>query len=68
MDKGGLGLDNQVDKYYVQHDKMTGEWEVWQDNGKFCFPQFICSSDNKETCLMLRDALNSFPHELEDYL
>lgn len=60
--------ETKVERYYVQYDKMTNEWEVWEDNGKLCFPTFICSSGNKETCLMLRDALNSFPYTVEQYI
>lgn len=60
--------DQHPEKYYVQYDKMSNTWEVWQDHGKLCFPTFICSSDNREACIFLRDALNSFPHTLEDYL
>lgn len=60
-------MDNQV-RYYVEPWDVDRTWDVWQDNGKLTFPTHICGCETLEQAKLVRDALESFPKDLGDYL
>lgn len=62
-----MGLDHKA-RYYIDVWDVDNTWDVWQDNGKLTFPSHITNCDSLEQAKLVRDALESFPMELEDYL
>lgn len=70
-----MGLDHKeqacsqaTSRYYIDVWDVDNTWDVWQDNGKLTFPSHIANCDSLEQAKLVRDALESFPKELEDYL
>lgn len=61
-----MGLDHKV-RYYIDVWPVDNTWDVWQDNGKLTFPSHIANCDSLEQAKLVRDALESFPKEVEDY-
>lgn len=67
MGEERMGLDHQV-RYYTEPWEVDRTWDVWQDNGSLTFPTHICNCDTLEQAKLIRDALESFPKELEQYI
>lgn len=55
-------------RYYIDYCEIEKTWDVFQDNGKLTFPYCICNCETLGQAKLVRDALESFPKELEDYL
>jgi hypothetical protein len=67
MGEERVGLDHQV-RYYVDYCEIEKTWDVYQYLGRLTFPLFVVACETKESASLIRDALESFPKELEDYL
>jgi hypothetical protein len=67
VEQEGMGLDHKA-RYYIDVWDVDNTWDVWQDNGKLTFPSHIANCDTLGQAKLVRDALESFPKELEDYL
>ena len=67
MEQEGMGLDHKA-RYYIDACEFYRTWDVWQNNGKLTFPTHIANCDLLEQAKLIRDALESFPKEVEDYL
>jgi len=61
-----MGLDHK-ERYYVSYDEVDKVWDIYRDVGMF-FPYYISSCDDPETAGFIRDALESFPKEVDDYI
>jgi len=59
--------EDHKERYYVGYDEVEKVWDVWQNDGSF-FPSHIANCDTLEEAKLVRDALESFPKEIEDYL
>ena len=71
MEQEGVGLDYKEQatrRYYIDACEFYRAWGVWQNNGKLTFPTHIAHCDTLEQAKLVRDALESFPKEVEDYL
>ena len=66
MGEGRMGLDHK-ERYGIISDSKD-VWDVYRDNGKFEFPTWVAHCGTLEQAKLVRDALESFPKELEDYL
>lgn len=53
-----------MERYYVEYDEVEKVWDIYRDGGMF-YPYYISSFDNPEVARFIRDALESFPKELE---
>ena len=60
--------ESHKERYYIDVWDVDNTWDVWQDNGKLAFPTHIANCDSLEQAKLVRDALESFPKEVEDYL
>ena len=70
-----MGLDHKeracsqaTKRYYVDYCEIEKTWDVYQYLGRLTFPLFVVACETKESASLIRDALESFPKELEDYL
>lgn len=59
-------------KYYVEYDEIDQVWDVKQmDAGsehKQLYDVTVCACRLKVEALCIRDALDSFPYTVEDYI
>ena len=67
MEQEGMGLGHKA-RYYIDGWEEDNPWDVWQDNGKLTFPTHIANCDSLEQAKLVRDAIESSPKEVEDYL
>jgi hypothetical protein len=61
-----MGLDHK-ERYYISYCDIDKGWDIYRDQGMF-FPTHIVSCFTQADAKLVRDALESFPHEIEDYL
>lgn len=65
-------MADRTEKYYVDYDEVDQKWCVFQmdagEEHKQMFDVCVCSCEIKQEATLIRDALESFPYTVMDYL